>query len=143
MRAWALPLLLLGWTTAALAEEAVVTPEPPAAAAPAPAAPPRPAPPRRPRVPAVPKPPPLDLAKQAPRPQAPRIPPMVGSQAPVPNRDLDPRQVLPQERTSLGPSLLYRNLPGRGLAAEGAPNLLEDKLYKPAPGARLTVPFAY
>jgi hypothetical protein len=131
-----LALLLLAGP--ALAEEAAVLSPGPEARPPERAAPARP----RPRTPALRKPPPLDLSKQAARPLPPRQP-QLGSLAPVPNRDVERQPTLPDPRTTLGPSLLYRNLPGRGLAEEGAPNLLEEKLYRPAPGARLRVPFAY
>ncbi|RYI95619.1 MAG: hypothetical protein EON47_20245 [Acetobacteraceae bacterium] len=66
-----------------------------------------------------------------------------GVRAPVPDRNLDAPRVIPQDRASLGPSIINRNLPGRGQAADGAPNLLEDKLFRPAPGARLNVPFSF
>lgn len=139
-------LLMLGLLAApwARAEEAaVVAPGGPAVEAPAPAARP-PVVRRRPAArPATRKPPPLDLSKHAALPPPPRTSSPLGSRAPVPNRDIERQPVLPDARTTLGPSLLYRNLPGRGLAEEGSPNLLEEKLYKPAPGARLRVPFAY
>ena len=48
-----------------------------------------------------------------------------------------------KDRTRINPSIIYRNLPGRGQADQGAPDLLEDKLFNaPAPGARLNVPFS-
>jgi hypothetical protein len=34
-------------------------------------------------------------------------------------------------------------MPGRGQAQEGSPDLLEDKLFRPAPGVRLNAPFSY
>jgi hypothetical protein len=124
----------------ALAEEAAVVAPGPAARPAERAAPAAPRP--RPRAPSLPKPPPLDLSKHAALPLPPRLP-QLGSLAPVPNRTVERQAPLPDPRTTLSPSLLYRNLPGRGLAEEGTPNLLEDKLYRPAPGARLRVPFAY
>ena len=100
--------------------------------------------PRRVRVPAAVKPPALEIAKLPPQLQAARRPDgQAGIRAPVPNRNLDVPLVIPQDRTSLGPSIINRNLPGRGQASEGAPSLLEDKLFRPAPGARLNVPFSF
>ena len=63
--------------------------------------------------------------------------------APVPNRDLEGPHVSNEARTRLGPSILYQNLPHPGQAGGGSLNQTEDKLYKPAPGARLNVPFSY
>jgi hypothetical protein len=104
---------------------------------------PKPVPrPRRPRP--KPKPPPPEPLKQeaAPLPRDPRD--LDGSTAaPVPDRSVEGPRVIPQDRTRLGPGLIDRNLPGRGHAMEGSPSLLEDKLFKPAPGARLNVPFSY
>ncbi|MBL6077050.1 hypothetical protein JMJ56_03465 [Belnapia sp. T18] len=136
MRRVLLTLLLL--TGPALAEEATVLSPGPEVRLPERAAPARP----QPRRPALRKPPPLNLAKHAALPLPPRQP-QPGNLAPVPNRMVERQAPLPDPRTTLGPSLLYRNLPGRGLAEEGSPSLLEDKLYRPAPGARLRVPFAY
>ena len=142
MRRALLALLLLGGP--ALAEEATVLAPGlapgPEVRLPERAAPARPQP--RPRRPAPSKPAPLDLSKHAALP-LPQRQPQPGTLAPVPNRMVERQAPLPEPRTTLGPSLLYRNLPGRGLAEEGSPNLLEDKLYRPAPGARLRVPFAY
>ena len=63
--------------------------------------------------------------------------------APVPNRDLEAPHVSTEERAHLGPSILYQNMPNPRQAAGGSLNQSEDKLYKPAPGARLNVPFSY
>ncbi len=90
------------------------------------------------------KPPPLDLPKQA------AVPPSLksgqagnSSVAPVPDRSREGPRVVEKDRTRINPSIIYRNLPGRGQADQGAPDVLEDKLFKPAPGARLNVPFSY
>lgn len=124
----------------ALAQEAAPAPEASATVT-APRATPAP---RRARVPAAVKPRPMEIAKLPPQLQAARRPDaQAGIRAPVPNRNLDAPLVIPQDRTRLGPSIINRNLPGRGQAAEGAPNLLEDKLFRPAPGARLNVPFSF
>jgi len=63
--------------------------------------------------------------------------------APVPNRDLEPPRVAQHDGPSLSPSIIQRRLPGRGQAAEGSPSLTEERLFDPAPGARLRVPFSY
>ncbi len=63
--------------------------------------------------------------------------------APVPNRALEAPRAAPQEGPSLSPGIIQRRLPGRGQAAEGSPDRTEDRLFEPAPGARLRVPFSY
>ncbi|MFC7475697.1 hypothetical protein ACFQS7_15095 [Dankookia sp. GCM10030260] len=90
------------------------------------------------------KPPPLDL------PKLPAVPPSLksgqaanSSVAPVPDRSKEGPRVVEQDRARINPSIINRNLPGRGHAEQGAPDVLEDKLFKPAPGARLKVPFSY
>lgn len=127
----------------ALAQDAV-PPTPPEVAATT-VVPLRPAPvQRRARAPVSLKPLPLVVAKlpaQVPPPRQPGL--QAGARAPVPNRNLDAPLVIPQDRTSLGPSIINRSLPGRGQAADGAPDILEDKLFRPAPGARLNVPFSF
>ncbi|TCZ57802.1 hypothetical protein [Roseicella aquatilis] len=92
----------------------------------------------------LPKPPPLQLEKE------PALPPSLksgeianSSAAPVPDRDREGPRTAPSDRAQIGPSLLYRDLPGRGATDQGSPNLLEEKLYRPAPGVRLKAPFSY
>jgi hypothetical protein len=90
------------------------------------------------------KPPALELPKQ------PAVPPSLksgqaanSSLAPVPDRSKEGPRVIERDRARIDPSIINRNLPGRGQANQGSPDLLEDKLFKPAPGARLNVPFSY
>lgn len=106
---------------------------------------PRPAPTvRRPRPRTATKPPPLEIAKHPSPPPPPRTPgAAANAQAPVPNRNLEGPRAVVEDRASLNPSVINRNLPGRGHAATGTPTLLEDKLFTPAPGARLSLPFSY
>ena len=141
-RALLAAVLMLG-APAALAQDAI-PPVPPEVTATV-VAPQRTAPlQRRARVPVSLKPLPLVVAKlpaQVPPPRQPGL--QAGVRAPVPNRNLDAPLVIPQDRTSLGPSIINRSLPGRGQASDGAPSLLEDKLFRPAPGARLNVPFSF
>ena len=92
----------------------------------------------------LPKPPPLRLEKE------PALPPPLktgriadSSAAPVPDRNQEGPRTAPSDRAQVSPSLLYQNLPGRGQTDPGSPNLLEEKLYKPAPGVRLKAPFSY
>lgn len=92
----------------------------------------------------LPKPLPLQLEKE------PAVPPPLksgtvanSSAAPVPDRELEGPRTAPSDRAQLAPSLLYRDLPGRGATDPGSPNLLEEKLYRPAPGVRLKAPFSY
>ena len=75
---------------------------------------------------------------------SPPEPPTRLEAAPVPNRDLEgPRARAAAERARLSPSVIHRPLPGQGMAAEGAQNIQEERLFFPAPGARLNVPFSY
>lgn len=90
------------------------------------------------------KPPPLDLPKQ------PALPPSLKSgeaagstAAPVPDRSREGPRVVQEDRARLNPSIINRNLPGRGQVDQGAPDMLEDKLFRPAPGVRLNAPFSY
>ena len=99
---------------------------------------------RRPRHRAAAKPAPLDVTKHPAQPLPPRLPDLqAGALAPVPNRSIEAPRLVPEDRARLDPSVINRNLPGRGLATDGSPSLLEDKLFRPAPGARLRVPFSY
>lgn len=62
--------------------------------------------------------------------------------APVPNRDIEApvnRRVSMDAR--LTPEVFRRQMPGRGMTAEGVSSQREERVYAPAPGARLTVPF--
>jgi len=66
--------------------------------------------------------------------------------APVPNRDLEaPRDPTGAagDRARLTPSVITRTLPNTGMAAQGTPSIQEERLFFPAPGARLNVPFSY
>jgi hypothetical protein len=65
--------------------------------------------------------------------------------APVPNRDLEaPRAPdAGADRARLSPSVIHKPLPSQGMATEGAQSIQEERLFFPAPGARLNVPFSY
>jgi hypothetical protein len=66
----------------------------------------------------------------------------VGEVAPVPNRDIEaPVNRRISMEASLMPEVFRRQMPGRGMTAEGVSNQREERVYAPAPGARLTVPF--
>ena len=70
---------------------------------------------------------------------APRRP---GEAAPVPNRDIEaPTNRRVSMEATLTPEVFRRQMPGRGMTAEGVSNQREERVYAPAPGARLTVPF--
>lgn len=130
-------LTMLGALSAAAAPVAAQeAPQPPAAGAPPRPSPQRPRrpPPRRARKPQ----PATDPNPPPPGPQAPQL-----EAAPVPNRDLEAPRVVEKDQTRLSPSVIHRRLPQQGMAAEGAPNEREERLFFPAPGARLSVPFAY
>lgn len=112
----------------------------PAAAAPAPDTPsPAPAaPPRRPRR--------RRQARRAepPAPEAQAAVPPRPDLAPVPNRNLEgPRAAAPSQSPSFGPSIIHRPLPSTSSARDGSRSYDEERLFFPAPGARLTVPFSY
>lgn len=63
--------------------------------------------------------------------------------APVPNRDLEAPRVVEKDAPRLTPSVIERPLPSRGQATEGSVSLQEERLFNPAPGARLKLPFRY
>lgn len=130
---------LLGLGLAVLAGEAAAQEAPPVPAA-GPARGPSPARPRprRPRRVAKPEPTPQQAESPPPRPQGP-----VFEAAPVPNRDLEAPRVVEKDVPRLSPSVIQRSLPSRGQAAEGNVNLGEERLFNPAPGARLNLPFKY
>jgi hypothetical protein len=132
-------LLLLMLGTALSAAAPVAAQEAPPAAAGASPRPPSPRPNRPPR--RARKPQPAPAADPNPPPAASQAPHL--DAAPVPNRDLEAPRVVERDRTRLSPSVIHRRLPRQGMAAEGAPNEREERLFFPAPGARLSVPFAY
>ncbi|WP_343893249.1 hypothetical protein, partial [Craurococcus roseus] len=77
---------------------------------------------------------------------APSAPPDAGFRleaAPVPNRDLEGPRAQEADRARLSPSVIHRPLPSQGMATEGAASIQEERLFFPAPGARLNVPFSY
>lgn len=63
--------------------------------------------------------------------------------APVPNRNMEAPRTPAEDRTRLSPSVIHRPLPSQGMATEGAASIQEERLFFPAPGARLNVPFSY
>ena len=135
-----LAALLAGAPAVAAAQEAASADRPEA-----PGAPPQPArKPRRSRRRATRRSDPAERTQQqqaAPEPaplQAPRL-----EAAPVPNRDLEAPRAPGTDRARLSPSVIHRPLPNQGMAAEGAQNIQEERLFFPAPGARLNVPFSY
>jgi hypothetical protein len=79
-------------------------------------------------------------AAPAPEPAGPRL-----EAAPVPNRDLEAPRAADSgtDRTRLSPSVIHKPLPSQGMATEGAQSIQEERLFFPAPGARLNVPFSY
>jgi len=137
--AWAMP----GRAEVAAVSTPVATPasaeSTPPSVSPAPATP-RPA--RRPR-PQRRAAKPEDLPQKA-EPVAPAPPEgPVFEAAPVPNRSLEAPRVVEKDAPRLSPSVIQRSLPSRGQATEGSISLEEERLFSPAPGARLNVPFRY
>ncbi|GAA0567469.1 hypothetical protein GCM10009416_01870 [Craurococcus roseus] len=61
----------------------------------------------------------------------------------MPNRDLEGPRAQEADRARLSPSVIHRPLPSQGMATEGAASIQEERLFFPAPGARLNVPFSY
>ncbi len=65
-----------------------------------------------------------------------------GEAAPVPNRDIEaPVNRNISMEAKLVPEVFRRQMPGRGMTAEGLSSQREERVYAPAPGARLLVPF--
>jgi hypothetical protein len=65
-----------------------------------------------------------------------------GDLAPVPNRDIEaPHQQYTAPKPRLVPEVFNSRMPGRGATVEGLSDRYEERVYSPAPGARLTVPF--
>jgi hypothetical protein len=65
-----------------------------------------------------------------------------GELAPMPNRDIEaPVNRRISMEATLMPEVFRRQMPGRGMTAEGVSSQREERVYAPAPGARLTVPF--
>lgn len=61
----------------------------------------------------------------------------------MPNRDVEAPRTPGTDRARLSPSVIHRPLPNQGMATEGAQNMQEERLFFPAPGARLNLPFSY
>jgi hypothetical protein len=102
--------------------------------------------------PARPRPRPRSFSTQLPDPLGPPAPPPRPSTsaapapdlAPMPNRSLEPPRIARNDDLpSVSPSIIHRRLPGQGQAAEGSPHRNEERLFAPAPGARVRVPFSY
>ena len=65
-----------------------------------------------------------------------------GELAPVPNRDIEgPTNRSFSMEARLVPEVFNRQMPGRGMTAVGVSNQREERVYAPAPGARISVPF--
>ena len=65
--------------------------------------------------------------------------------APMPNLGLEaPRGFRERETARVTPSMIGPRLPGRGAAQEtGSPGSLQDRLFRPAPGAHLRIPMSW
>ena len=65
--------------------------------------------------------------------------------APMPNSGIEaPRGFQQAEVTRVTPGMIAPQLPGRGLAQEnGSPGSLQDRLFRPAPGAHLRIPMSW
>ncbi len=134
-----LAALLAGAPAVAAAQEAATADRPEA-----PGAPPQPVrKPRRPRRQAARRPDPAEAAQQQAVPESEPVQTPRLEAAPVPNRDLEAPRAPGTDRARLSPSVIHRPLPNQGMAAEGAQNIQEERLFFPAPGARLNVPFSY
>ncbi len=62
--------------------------------------------------------------------------------APVPNSSIEaPRGFQQADAARITPSMIAPAIPGRGLAqANGSPGSLQDRLFRPSPGAHLRIP---
>lgn len=65
--------------------------------------------------------------------------------APMPNNGIEaPRGFRPAEAARVTPGMISPTIPGRGLAQEnGSPGSLQDRLFRPAPGAHLRIPMSW
>lgn len=65
--------------------------------------------------------------------------------APVPNSRIEaPRGFQQAEVARFTPGVIAPIIPGRGLAQEnGSPGSLQDRLFRPAPGAHLRIPLSW
>lgn len=65
--------------------------------------------------------------------------------APVPNSRIEaPRGFQQTEVARFTPGVIAPIIPGRGLAQEnGSPGSLQDRLFRPAPGAHLRIPLSW
>ena len=65
--------------------------------------------------------------------------------APMPNLGIEaPRGFQQAEVTRVTPGMIAPQLPGRGLAQDnGSPGSLQDRLFRPAPGAHLRIPMSW
>jgi len=65
--------------------------------------------------------------------------------APVPNSRLEaPRGIVQPQGARLTPGVIAPTIPGRGLAQEtGSPGSLQDRLFRPSPGAHLRIPLSW
>lgn len=65
--------------------------------------------------------------------------------APMPNNRIEaPRGYQQADAVRVTPGMIAPRLPGRGLAQEsGSPGSLQDRLFRPAPGAHLRIPMSW
>ena len=65
--------------------------------------------------------------------------------APMPNSGIEaPRGFRQAEVARVTPGMIAPAIPGRGLAQEnGSPGSLQDRLFRPAPGAHLRIPMSW
>ncbi len=65
--------------------------------------------------------------------------------APMPNSRIEAPRVVPQaEGPRLTPGVIAPSIPGRGSAQEaGSPGSLQDRLFRPSPGAHLRIPLSW
>lgn len=65
--------------------------------------------------------------------------------APMPNTGIEaPRGFQQADAVRVTPGMIAPRLPGRGLAQEtGSPGSLQDRLFRPAPGAHLRIPMTW
>ena len=64
--------------------------------------------------------------------------------APMPNGREGPRAVPEAQVARVTPGMIAPHLPGRGAAQDtGSPGSLQDRLFRPAPGAHLRIPMSW
>jgi hypothetical protein len=64
--------------------------------------------------------------------------------APLPRMDIEAPRVAEEQSAQITPTFIAPSVPGRGMAEAGRqPDAVSDRLFPPAPGARLRLPMSW